>query len=671
MGVEVLKKFDRYFLLDCIAQGGMAEIFRARLASNDGASRLVVIKRILADYGKNRDFIRMFKSEIKVLMGFNHPNIVQLYDFGEVGKQPFIAMELVDGKNLRQVITRCCKDREGTGNLPVELGVYLIEQAAMGLHYAHAFKDKLTGEPLNIVHRDVSPQNLLVSYEGNVKVIDFGIAKVATTGESTRVGVIKGKPSYLSPEQVMGLKLDARCDVFSLGTVLWEVLTGRKLFAVNKGENEFAVLKLIESCQTYVKPPSKLNPEIPKELDYVVLKALAKDREKRYQSAEEFQRELHKFLYSFAPDFTPSDLGFFVKNLFKDDIVDDRKMLQALNARVERLMESEVSFVTGSFSQAGRESDPEITFVDPRASVKEGVPRPPVEIDMAKVKSNAKVEIEAPSASNAVAHGSLSAVSSAANTATKTRTDAHVSRFLRNNSTNEDERGRGSKVIYKLIALGAVAGVALLMILPNYVKQIPWLQAYFGGTEVETPGEVPPAQSQQPVVSNVAMPVIGDASKPMIVLTFDVKPNFGGSQITLNGKPLNGSNPRAKVALDEPLELVVRGEQFNTFRREFVLDSRENTGKSETTMDVPLEPLQFGYITIYTTPSAQAKIQNRTLASQNQQWIRPTPLEQEKLPVGTYVITLENTVLGLEKTVTIQVEPGRTTKVNETLANKR
>jgi len=316
---EVLKKFGRYFLLDHLAQGGMAEIYRARMASVDGGGRLIVIKRIQAGFGSNKEFLQMFKSEIKVTMGFNHPNIVQLYDFGEENQQPFIAMEFVDGKNLRQIVSRFSELKQ---TFPIDLAAYITEQAASGLHYAHSFKDKISGTALNIVHRDISPQNILISFEGSVKVIDFGIAKATTNVESTRAGVIKGKPSYLSPEQISGEPLDGRSDIFALGAVLWEMLTGRKLFA---GENDLAVLKLIESCQTHVKPPSTLNPKVPKELDYIVLKTLAKQREKRYQTAEELQRALHKFLYAFHPEFNPSDLSYYAKDLFKNEIVEDRK----------------------------------------------------------------------------------------------------------------------------------------------------------------------------------------------------------------------------------------------------------------------------------------------------------------------------------------------------------
>ena len=195
----------------------MADIYRARMAATDGAGRFLVIKRIQAGYGANNEFVSMFKSEIKVTMAFNHPNIVQVYDCGDESGQPYIAMEIVDGKNLRQFLQRFAELKQ---HFPVELASYIIEQAASALHYAHSFKDKISGEPLNIVHRDISPQNILIAYEGSVKVIDFGIAKAASNGESTRAGVIKGKPSYLSPEQITGEELDGRCDVFALGIVL-------------------------------------------------------------------------------------------------------------------------------------------------------------------------------------------------------------------------------------------------------------------------------------------------------------------------------------------------------------------------------------------------------------------------------------------------------------------
>ncbi|MBC7396688.1 MAG: serine/threonine protein kinase, partial [Bdellovibrionales bacterium] len=311
MSESVLKKFGKYFLLDRIGEGGMAEIFRARMSSLNETGRLIVIKRIQGAYSNNPEFLQMFKAEVQVTMRFTHPNIVQLYESGEEAGQQFIAMELVDGRNLRQVLSKVSQRQQ---RIPVSASCFIVEQTAAGLHYAHTFKDRITGEAINLVHRDVSPQNILVSYDGNIKVIDFGIAKAAN-GEATRAGVIKGKLSYLAPEQVMGEVLDARSDVFALGIVLWELLTGKRLF-VAEGDNEFQVLKMIESCNTFVKPPSTINPEVSKDLDAIVMQALCRDVKKRFQSAEEVAKALRKLLAVEYSDFGPSDLASFTKKLF-------------------------------------------------------------------------------------------------------------------------------------------------------------------------------------------------------------------------------------------------------------------------------------------------------------------------------------------------------------------
>lgn len=330
---EMMKKFGKYFLLDQIAQGGMAEIYRARMATSEVGGRLLAIKRIIQSYSANPEFVKMFESEIKTIGAFTHPNIVQLYDFGKEQGMLYIAMEYVDGKNLRQFISRFTEIKTP---FPVEAAVYILEQCAHGMAYAHGFKDKFSGKSMNIVHRDISPQNILISYDGAVKVIDFGIAKADEENrEATRAGVIKGKPSYLSPEQIAGEDLDGRSDLFALGIVFWELLAGRKCF---QADNDFAVLKLIENCNTHVKPPSMYNPKVPKELDAIVMKCLQKNRDQRYGTSEELQRALHKFLYQFAPDFNPADLAYYARDMFKNEIVEDRKKLLKLNEKAEQLL---------------------------------------------------------------------------------------------------------------------------------------------------------------------------------------------------------------------------------------------------------------------------------------------------------------------------------------------
>lgn len=332
---EVLKKFGKYFLLDHLAQGGFADIFRARLATPDGASRIIVIKRIQAGYDANSEFIQMFKSETKTSMALNHPNIVQVFDVGEETGQPFIAMELVNGRNLRQILSRIGEQQQ---QLSVIHAAYIIEQAAQALSYAHEFRDPLTGVPLNLVHRDISPQNIMVSYDGTVKLIDFGIAKATTNTEHTRTGVIKGKPSYFSPEQITGEELDGRSDLFALGIVLWELLTTKKLFF---GDSDIAIIKQIEACNSYVKAPSSENPKIPKALDNIVLKSLQRNRDHRYQRLSELQRDLHRFILDNDPSFHASEISTEIRKHFSDLIDEDNRKLKALNERAESLIRNQ------------------------------------------------------------------------------------------------------------------------------------------------------------------------------------------------------------------------------------------------------------------------------------------------------------------------------------------
>lgn len=757
---EVLKKFGRYFLLDQIAQGGMAEIYRARLASLDGAGRLLVIKRIQAGFGANAEFLQMFKSEIKVTMGFNHPNIVQLYDFGEENDQPYIAMEFVDGKNLRQFLSRFSELKQ---TFPVELAAYIIEQGASALHYAHCFKDKITGQPLNIVHRDISPQNILISFEGNIKVIDFGIAKAATNSEATRAGVIKGKPSYLSPEQISGEPLDGRCDIFALGIVLWELLTGKKLFA---GENDLAVLKLIESCNSHVKPPSTLNPKVPKELDYIVLKMLAKQREKRYQNGEELQRALHKFLYSFNPDFNPGDLAYYAKDLFKNDIVEDRKRIQRLNEKVEQLLAADIPDAQDEVPTPGRgiaEKDT-TTVVDSRKGQMKIIEPPSeasarVEIDPLSNpnpiapaipirQSGPAIQPAAPRATGTAAGPSIPAGARAPSMgASVSQPGAPANPALSRNQSSATRMSAPAKApppakprVKSKAKVGekkpfnrnglvaAVAAVALVVLGPEVGIEIPivsdavneWLgggqaklvlegdakgvQVYVNGQNVAS--TLPTTISGMPVGTALQVSVTGqqgvfakeitlrkgekkkipvvltpldsgyntattspapasDGSVKTIQLRLNISPGGVGATISVNGKLLDPLNPVTTVALDAPLELVAERPGFRTFRREFVLDSRQTGGLNEWLMDVPLEPVRFGLVTIRTTPSADAII-----LIDGRPWIKKTPMEGERIPVGTYNIRLVNEVLGMEKTVTIQVQEGKSITLDERLEIK-
>lgn len=315
-GKFIKKRFGKYLLLDHLVDGGMAKICRARFLGEQ-ADKIVIIKMVQPQFSRDESYRKMFLDEIKVAFGLIHPNIAQTYDYGIEDGQLYTAMEYVDGKNLKEFLDKL-KERKFV--FPVQISVHIIAQACQGLHYAHTLTDKLTGKACNIIHRDISPHNIMITYDGGVKVIDFGIAKAATNTDATAAGTIKGKLSYLAPEYLEGTVLDPRYDEFALGITLWEMLCSRRLF---KASNDIAVLKQIQICK--IPPPSSINPNVPKELDEIVLKALSKDRNQRYKDCDQFNRALIKFLYSNYLDFNATDLAYFAKELFKEEIVEDRK----------------------------------------------------------------------------------------------------------------------------------------------------------------------------------------------------------------------------------------------------------------------------------------------------------------------------------------------------------
>ncbi|MFW6369265.1 MAG: protein kinase domain-containing protein [Myxococcota bacterium] len=310
----------RYRLLKRIAAGGMAEIWLAKQAGAQGFEKLVVVKRILEHLAHDEQFVEMFLDEARLAALLAHPNIVQIFDLGGDEGGWYIAMEHIHGENLRAISRR--RQLNGTPGFPLSIAARVASHTCQALHYAHA-KKALDGSPLNIVHRDVSPQNILVSYEGQVKVVDFGIAKAATQNQITRTGVIKGKFAYMSPEQCLGKKLDGRSDQFAVGTVLWELLTGSKLF---ERENEILTFRAITEDEA--PPPRSVNPEIPEELEAVVMRALRRDPKERYPDCQEMHLDLERFLQRAGELVSPLEIAAFMESLFQDRLESWREVAQ-------------------------------------------------------------------------------------------------------------------------------------------------------------------------------------------------------------------------------------------------------------------------------------------------------------------------------------------------------
>jgi serine/threonine protein kinase len=271
----------------------------------------------------------------------NHPNIVQIYDLGKISESYFIAMEYIFGRDMRRIIPKA--DALGIP-FPMVYALKIASSVCEGLYYAHQRAD-LYGHALHIVHRDVTPENIFVSFDGTVKVLDFGIAKAANQIEQTRAGEIKGKLSYMSPEQCMGKPLDNRSDIFSLGTVLYEWLTGFKLFT---GDSEVAILKSITEGKIYA--PSYFKADIPEAVEAILMKALEKDRERRYQTAWEMQYDLDQFLSQY--EFTPSNihLSNFLKQLFNDELEEEKERLAQLRvaAGAEEVVEEKEQIISSA-----------------------------------------------------------------------------------------------------------------------------------------------------------------------------------------------------------------------------------------------------------------------------------------------------------------------------------
>ncbi len=691
-------KFGRYIIVDPIAVGGMAEIYRARLAAaKEGPDRIIVIKKVIANLSQNSEFLQMFEEEIKITVGLTHPNIIQIYDYGKVDDQYFMAMEYVEGKNLRQFVKRLADMKS---MFSIDMSCYIISQVCHALAYAHAFKDRMSGKALGIVHRDISPQNVMISYDGAVKLFDFGIAKAKSANEATRAGVIKGKPSYLSPEQINGEELDGRCDIFALGIVLWELLTAKRLFVA---ETDMGVLRLIQSAK--IEPPSTFNPAVPQSLDAIVLKSLTRDKNKRYQSSEEFQRDLHKFLYSFNPSFNPADLSYYAQELFKNEIREDKDRLQKYLAmeplqndsgeekddgkssgKVPKLstkladglisttdfnreMMDMVAQQTGSLNKpstlelmsSAQMPQPKNATVPPPPVPGAKPPLPGQKKGNTGIIQNTSTKAPAggvppprkpgPTDSMVIPPWSKTGNSSAG---TPRPGGTRTSTILRNELSEATSSKNGNM---GKLAMVAVVFVGLIFVARQY--------GMLCGTPLErlasgcgrAPANVTP---KDPVnkgnPSNPGVPVRPKPSVAEAVIL--VKTEMKGIQATVNGHQTVVNNGQFKVPLKTELKIEISAKGFQTQR--FVVPPLEKP--STYGYDVPAIELPMGKLNYNTLPSSHVIF----YLNGEQVFEGNTPVRDE-FPVGRYKIRIENTMLGVQTEDEIMVEEGKLTTIERSL----
>jgi serine/threonine protein kinase len=306
--------FGQYELVGLIARGGMAEVYRARRRSSE---QILAIKCMRPHLAKESRFVEMFIREGKLAVLLQHDAIVRTFEIGRIEGRYFIAMEYIGGKDLTQVLRRC---QETHQRIPVPHAMHITAQVAFGLDYAHNLVDE-EGRVLSIVNRDVSPSNIRLGFDGAVKLLDFGIAQ-AMLRFTSEIGVLKGKFSYMAPEQIRGLPVDARCDIFSTGIVLHEMLTTEKLF---RGDTEFQLMENVRKAD--VPPPSKFNRRVPEALDAITMKALQRDPQDRYQTAAELATDLSKLLEGYR--FTIAELQDLTRGLFRQDFQTEEDEIRA------------------------------------------------------------------------------------------------------------------------------------------------------------------------------------------------------------------------------------------------------------------------------------------------------------------------------------------------------
>ena len=330
-------RFGKYLLLEKVATGGMAQLYRAKIIGVEGFEKFIAIKQILPHLANEEELITSFIDEAKLAALLNHQNVVQIYDFGSMENSYFITMEYLFGRDLRAVNA---KAREKGTPVSLENALYLISKVCAGLDYAHKLKD-FQGKSLNIIHRDISPQNVFLTYEGDVKIVDFGIAKAASQSTITQVGMIKGKVAYMSPEQAAGKVIDHRSDIFATGILLYELVAGGRMF---KGDDTLQILSKVREAE--FTPLGTLKGGLPEKLYDIVAKALAKDPEDRYQSLADMQADIEECIFRLNLRPSGRSMAEYLKLLFAEEIeAEGKRMADAAGAGAasDRAQEAEAS----------------------------------------------------------------------------------------------------------------------------------------------------------------------------------------------------------------------------------------------------------------------------------------------------------------------------------------
>lgn len=625
------EQFGKFILLERLAAGGMAEVFLGKSMGASGVNKFLAVKRILPQYSDKREFIDMFKEEAKIAVNLNHGNVVSIYEFGIEHGQFYLVMEYVEGRNVRQILNEMKKK---STQFSVEQIVYMIKEVSAGLDHAHRLIEGTTGRPLNLVHRDMSPQNIMLSFEGEVKVIDFGIAKAETQLEATQAGTLKGKFGYMSPEQADGQSVDSRTDLFSLGIVLWEMLANDRLFTSN---SEAAILRKIKECQ--IPSIRKVNPSVPIELENIVLKALAKDKTQRYQTAAAFNKDLNRFLNTEYPDFSPQDFSVFIKNSFSEVYAESKKKLVDYSKVTSG--EEDKTGVTQTLTYVpSQNSIQEASSAHTSNSQLTGLPPIPndgIGDDKLNIETDTKIKVDLSDFDGKKSSGQVSKAN-AKNKAAKSGTRTHIPINTRTNISYKSGRPSdwiSPAFIAVIISFGLYGLYRNPKLLASLIGQIP------------TTAIVSPTQPTNPTArdSQNTQGKSDLAATGLVTVTITSDPI--GAQVVIDGRDLGTVTPtQAQIPANQDVKLRLEKSGYSLYESTVLAKENGKTFRA-TLMTGKMGVLNLSLINGGAAPEVEI---NGTKISEQ------IPLRNYRLPAGVpVIIKVKNSFLGMkaEKTVVL------------------
>jgi serine/threonine-protein kinase len=694
----------RYQLLAKLATGGMAEIYLARQTGIKGFERLVAVKKLFAHLAVEEKFLEMFFDEARIAATLNHPNIVQIYDLGQEEESYFIAMEYLEGESLGYMLRECHKSKTP---IPATLAAGIVSQVCDGLDYAHKLTDDM-GKPLAIVHRDVSPQNIIVLFSGGVKLVDFGIAKAASKSHKTSIGMFKGKLAYMSPEQCLGKPVDNRSDIFSMGAVFWELLTQRRLF---KGDNKLTVMESIVSGD--IPPLRKYKPNLSVELESITLQALQKDPKNRFRNAKEMGAAIQGYLRRIGAAAGVQEIAGFVKVVFAERAQKKRRLLEAIRSgdttRVTQVTLDVLKPVTGdsSPSQPGTPDDEDTQEFE----ISQGRIRVKDEADTAPAKKSVPV-VEAKTAP-LKAHPLKKAQQQEEMEMETVQVDVDELEAKGLDLKTLSTVPHGEPPVKKPRRLGLLLGLPALMVMAFLVT---WYLAVGMNDGEPTPAEPLGVESAPAAVASPG----SEKKVAKINPALDVQPTRlrisslpAGCQVQINSKDVTGQTPIDKITVDSRKEhevAVLCKDHLREAKKikglpgeEIVLHFVPTTSKTAAVVAKPVpeppkppepkvaEPkvtkpkvtkpkvtkpkvtkpkppkrkvakrrTRYGRLRISTDPWSIVYLGKKKLGI--------TPLHGVKLPAGTHKLTAVNKEQGLKKTFKVTIRPRKTTTVHKNLS---